>query len=269
MHKQKTPEIPLIRLEKLNTIFCLPNLFVKDESKNIFGTWKDRRSKLIFNKIAKNKLIPVLITSGNAGFSLAKIAQPRKIICIVDQDLKPSVKKMLLQNCSKVITANLSKKLTLKQIIHLIQNHKKEKFLDVSNGYYLAYQGIIKELKKDKPDYIICPVGSGEAFWGLYTGIKKYHLKTKLIGLTPKTLDSFADKLPTIWSPYFPKIKGILKEGHKIIKLNEKEIRDSYSFAKKYLNCEPSSAIVFGVFKKVKFNENSKIILINSGKGIQ
>jgi threonine synthase len=62
---------PLLKNRELCNRFKLNNLLVKDESKNPFGTFKDRRSELIIKKTIEehvNKL--VLITSGNAGYSL-------------------------------------------------------------------------------------------------------------------------------------------------------------------------------------------------------
>ncbi|MBI4154996.1 pyridoxal-phosphate dependent enzyme, partial [Candidatus Woesearchaeota archaeon] len=116
---------------------------------------------------------------------------------------------------------------------------------------------------------IILPVGSGEAFVGFYNGIKKYRLKTKLIGVGVKyRRQSFADKLHTPWTPYKSKIQSILKEEHRIIKLDEEEIKEAYKLYKDKFDIEPSSAVVFGVLPKSKFKKEDKIILINSGKGI-
>jgi threonine dehydratase len=136
----------------------------------------------------------------------------------------------------------------------------------VTNGWEISYQKIIQELKKTKPDFVITPVGSGESFVGLYQGIKKYKLKTTLIGATPTSFPSVADKLHTNWTPYAKKLKSITREKHRIIYLSEQEIKQAYTIARKYVQCEPSSAIVFGALKKYQFKNDNTVVIINSGK---
>jgi 1-aminocyclopropane-1-carboxylate deaminase/D-cysteine desulfhydrase-like pyridoxal-dependent ACC family enzyme len=57
---------------------------------------------------------------------------------------------------------------------------------DVIHNWEKRYIKIIEEIKDKKPDFIVVPVGSGETFCGLYEGIKKFKLKTKLIGIGVK-----------------------------------------------------------------------------------
>lgn len=272
LKKQKSVNTPLIRIEALSKKLYLHDLFVKDESKNPFGTYKDRRSEMIVNKATDEYVDKLcLITSGNSGFSLAQLAKGTKIkiVCIVDLDLNQSIKNKLKEACYKVIEVDLSKKiLKPEEVIALARENDEEVIWDVTNGYQNAYESIIKEIKHIQPNYLICPVGSGEAFVGFYKGVKKYKLRTKLIGVTASSRPSFADKLYTPWTPYTAKIKAILKSGNKIIKLSEKEIKLAYYHAKKYFNCEPSSAVVIGALSKLNFKERGTIVIINSGKGL-
>jgi len=247
------------------------DFWIKDESKNPFGTYKDRRSKEIA-KLAKKKKINTLalISYGNACYSLSGFIKNSniKLICIIDRTLKPSIKNILKKCSYKIVEVNLKKKkLTSNDIISLAKENKKDKILEVSNGFSKVYRGIIKEIRKNKPNYIIVPVGSGETFVGLYEGIKKYRLKTKLIGVGVKA-DSLADKLYSKYTPYQSKIKDILKKGNKIIWLNRREVGLAYKKFRKIIRCEPSSSVVFGALRKMKFRENDKVILINSGRGI-
>lgn len=272
MAKFKSGKTPLVKISELCVKFNLANLLVKDESKNPFGSWKDRRSEMIVKK-AKHEFVDklCLITSGNAGFSLAKFANKShtKIVSVVDVNLPLSIKQMLREVCSKVIETNLSEKiLKPEEVIALARENDKEVILDVTNGSHEAYESIIKELKKENPDYLVCPVGSGEGFVGLFNGLEKAKLKTKLIGVTPESSPSFADKLHTPWTPYSAKIQSILETGHEIIKLSEDEIRSAFALAKDFMDCEPSSAVVVDVLSKLNFKENDKIIIINSGKGL-
>jgi len=74
--KYKSGNTPLIKIEKLCKRFGLDNLFIKDESKNPFGTFKDRRSEFIIQRGVREHVDKfVIITSGNAGYSLVKFAE--------------------------------------------------------------------------------------------------------------------------------------------------------------------------------------------------
>lgn len=270
--KNKSGNTPLIKNQKLCEKFGFANLFVKDESKNPFGTWKDRRSEIVLHKAKEEQGDTlVLITSGNAGYSLTRFSQNSNInvICIVDKGLKKSIRDELKQY-SKIIEVNLSEKiLKPEEVITLAREHDEEVIWDVTNGFHEGYETLIEEVKQVHPNCIILPVGSGEAFVGFYNGIKKHKLKTTLIGVGVKDKwHSYADKLHTPWTPYKSKIQSILKEGHQIIHLNEEEIKKAYKEHSATLDIEPSSAVVFGVLPKLKIDKNSTIILINSGKGL-
>lgn len=250
----------------------LSHLFIKDESVNRFGTWKDRRSEFIVKKALDNHVKKLcLITSGNAGFSIVQYAKPYgiKTVCVVDKKMKPNIKQLLRKLAYKVIEVDLSKRIFQpEQIIALARENEREVIWDVTNGYEDAYEGLIREIKPLNPDVIICPVGSGEAYVGFYDAIKKYKLKAKLIGISPRKNPSLADKLSTRWTPYESKIKAIRKSGHRIIKLSESEIKRSYKDYHRYLQCEPSSCIVFSALEKLSLPKTEKVVVINSGKGL-
>lgn len=213
----------------------------------------------------------MLITSGNAGTSLAKFANGSdlKVICIVDKNLPAKIYKKLAEVSYKVIRVDLSSRiLKPEEVISLARETDEEVIWDVTNGWHDAYEDIIKEIKDVRPHFLITPVGSGEAFVGLFNGIKKYKLHTALIGVAPKNSPSFADKLHTPWTPYASKMKSILWRNHKIIRLSEETIKKAYSLARKHIACEPSSAIVFEVFPDLKIKKEDTVIVINSGKGL-
>ncbi|MEW6610519.1 MAG: PLP-dependent lyase/thiolase [Patescibacteria group bacterium] len=270
--KYKSGNIPLIKEKYFCKKFGLPNLFIKDESKNPFGTYKDRRSEAIVKKALDEHIDKLaLITSGNAGVSLAKFANGSnlKVVCIVDKKLPATIYKKLVAVSYKVIQVDLSSRiLKPEEVISLARETNEEVIWDVTNGWHEAYEDIIKEIKDGRPNFLITQVGSGEAFVGLFNGIKKYKLNTTLIGVAPKSSPSFADKLHTPWTPYAQKMRSIFWHKHKVIRLSEEETKQAYSLAKKHIKCEPSSAIVFGVLPDLKIKKEDKIIVINSGKGL-
>jgi threonine synthase len=254
----------------------LNNLSIKDESKNPFGTYKDRRSEFLMKKGIKENIDKfAIITSGNAGYSLAKFAEGTniKVVNFVDKRIKKSIKNALKKVSYKLIEIDLSKKIwNPEEIIAMARESKREVILDGNygaHGYEDGYIKIIEEIKNENPNFIIVPVGTGETFCGLSKGIKKFKLKTKLIGIGVKNRwHSLADKLATPFTPYASKIEKILKEGNEIIRLEEKEVRKIYNEFKNIIQCEPSAAVVFSGLLKFKFKKDDKIILINSGKGI-
>lgn len=274
--KYKSGNTPLLKIKKLSKRFRQNNLFIKDESKNPFGTYKDRSSELMVKKAMKeciDKL--VTITSGNAGYALGKFAEGTgiKMVNVVDKNLKKSIKEKLKKVSYKLIEIDLSKKIwTPEEIVAMARENSKEVIWDATDGfheYQMGYVKIIEEIKNKKPNFIVTPVGSGGAFCGLYEGIKKFKLNARLIGVGVKAKwHSFADKLYTPWTPYESKMRKIVKEGSRIIRLNEKEVKQVWKEFKDVIECEPSAAVVFAVFSRIKFKKEDKIILINSGKGL-
>jgi cysteine synthase len=248
------------------------NIYIKDESVNKYGTYKDRRSNFVIKKALNEHVSKLcLITSGNAGFSLAKLAKPKgiKVVCVVDKNLKKSIKSKLQKVCYRLVEHDLSKKiLRPEQVIALARENDQEVIWDVTNGYSRAYEKIIDELRNRKFDYLVCPVGSGEAFTGLFDGLKKNRLNAKLIGVGVKNFPSIADKLATPWTPYVLKIKAILKNGHELIRLSEKEIATVFQTNKKKMKSELSSAVVWAAFDKFKFDPKARVVVLNSGKGL-
>ncbi len=268
--KARSGNTPVITIESLQRKYNLPKLYVKDESRNPFGTFKDRRSEDIIERSLQKKIHTlVLITAGNAGYSLANYAKNTKlkVVCIVDKKISSLILAKLTSTSAIVIRLDLSKqRLTSDQLIKMARITSNEKIWDVTNGWEQSYEAIIKEIARLKPKYIVTPVGSGESFVGLYNGIKKFKLISTLIGITSGKHPSIADKLNAGWTPYSDKLRMITKENHSLIKLPEADIRRSYTLAKQYLTCEPSSALVFGVLDRPIFKNQDTVVIINSGR---
>ena len=266
----KAANTPLVKYKELEVLFKVPNLLVKDESKNPFRTFKDRRSELVIDRARDENVDKlVLITSGNAGYSLARFAEGTniKVVCVVDR-VSFTVRDKLEKSSYKVIDLDLSKKIFgPEETIAMVRESDEEVIWDVTNGFHQAFQSIVREIKTERSDWLIVPVGSGEAFVGLYEGLKKFGLKTKLVGVGVKG-PSIADKLYTPWTPYKRKIEAILKEGHQYIQLSEEQIKDAYEKVRHIISCEPSSSVVFGALSELDIDSKDKVIVINSGKGL-
>lgn len=259
------------RLEKLD----LPELrrsYLYDESKNEYGTIKDRRNRHILNEATRlhiDKL--VLITSGNGGYSLARMATGTgiKVVCVVSRQLDQSIKDLLATYAYQVIELNLDQKiLRPEELITICRESDEEVIWDVTNGYEEAYVDLVREISQEiVPDYIVCPVGSGGIFVGLVEGVERYSPKTKVIGIgTREAYMSYADKLSTPWSPYTRAIENICARGHQVYRISEEQIRKVYQQFKNYGAFEPSSSVVFASLDLVKFKSTDTVVFVNTGR---
>lgn len=259
------------RLSKLS-LKQYPNTYLFDESENEHGTTKDRRNRMIMEEAQRlhvDKL--VLITSGNNGYSLAQMARDTgiKVVCVVSRRLDEEMKALLRSVAYQVIEMNLDQKiLRPEELITVARETDEEVIWDVTNGYEDAYAAITKEIERQlKPDYIVCPVGSGGLFIGLVEGARLYVPKTKIIGIgTREAHQSYADKLSTPWTPYARAIENAAKGGHVVYRLSEQQIKDVFKKYKHYGRFEPSSAVVFAAFDVHPFKQSDTVVLINSGK---
>lgn len=256
--------------------YPLNDVTIKDEFANTYGTLKDRRNNFILREATRLKVDKlVLITSGNNGYSLAKLAKEHgnniKVVAIIDSSLNSDIVSLLENSCYQVIKINLKKKfLRPEEVIAFSRESDHEVIWDVTNGYEAAYKAIMKEIltqQKEAPDYIVIPFGSGSIFSGIAEEIINKNLKTKIIGIGPvNKKKSFADKLYTPWTPYKKLVNEYLGHGHKLYRVGEKEIKNTYEQWKDIVDCEPSSSIVFNAPHLHKFKKDDTIIFLNSGK---
>lgn len=273
-NKDKKPgNTPLIENKNIEESFNLSKVYIKDESKNPFGTIKDRRNYYIFQEAIRLRVDKlVLITSGNNGYSLAQFAKtsPIKIVCVVDKNINQEIKKRLQKIVYQVLELNLEHKiLRPEELIAFSREKEDEVIWDVTNGYEESYNNIINEIteKISYPNYIVVPVGSGGIFLGIAQGLERNGAKTKLVGIgTQNTSHSFADKLSTPWTPYSRALEYYEKNGHSIYRLTEQEIREAYNKFKNIIACEPSSSVVFTALEKHNFKPADTVVFLNSGK---
>jgi cysteine synthase len=265
-------ETPLIEVKDIAKEFSLKKVFIKDESVNSYGSIKDRRNISIITEAGRLKIEKlVLITSGNNGYSLAKLSEGTdiKVVCIVDRDLSPESKIALSKVAYHVIELNLKHKiLRPEELIAFAREREDEVIWDVTNGYEDSYGAIVDEiLSKTSPTHIVVPVGSGGIYTGLIRALEHRDSKTKVVGIgVQNTQYSLADKLYTPWTPYAKALDHYETMGHHMYRLSEDEIRKNHNRFKQYMTCEPSSSIVFAALQKHSFNPSDVVVFVNSGK---
>lgn len=263
---------PLTKIDALSRKYPGIHMYIKDESANLYGTIKDRRNEIIVKealRLGVDKL--TLITSGNNGYSLSRLAEYTsiKVTCIVNKTVSDEIFKKLSEVAYQVIKINLQDKiLRPEEIVTFARERDDEVIWDVTNGYEESYGAIVNEILSQVPnvDYMVVPLGSGGIFVGMAEQLFRSNHSAKIIGVGPKAnYDSFADKLSTPWSPYTKAIEGYEKRGHAIIRLSESEIRKMYLHYRNICNCEPSASVVFAAPDHFKFKKGNTVVFINSG----
>lgn len=277
---------------------------VKDESRNPFGTFKDRRcAALLEHNQGKKELIFVHITSGNSGYSLGMLAADEemragrnvKVVNVVGTDISPVVKAKL-ETCSIVHQMELTNHIVNRDELIAIARRlthytgPEENILTVEDfGLANGYGKIIDEIAVSgvKPKYIYCPMGEGELATELVKrALEVWPERTPIIaGITisqnalvdtedfiKRLRKSIADKLVNGYSKFKAFIQRYREQGSlNTCAISEALIAREY----RYLNdigiaCEPSAAAAFAGARECKFwaEPDDQIVIINTGKGI-
>lgn len=253
------PEFPGIRIR------------IKDESCNeACGTFKDRKSALAV-RTALDEGIQTLavITSGNAGCSLGRIARDTslRIVAVISPALSASERSRLLEAGTELHEADLSVEHSLGDVENMVRAREGEKILDITFGQFdQAYFGIVNELPTRAADAVIVPAGTCELFTTLSAGCHHRWPGIRCIGVSPVSVQSKADKLcgePTYLKRHYRHIKPHTGEW---IELTEEEIDWCIEHAPAGLRMEPSALTVFGALRQLR-QELKDVILINTGCG--
>jgi threonine dehydratase len=299
------PKTPLNKVVQLCGRYKCDHVFVKDESKNRHGTFKDRRNAALLAQYAhRDIVIFVHITNGNSGYSLGqhvlacgKPANMRPVVNVIDRKTPKKIKDML-ESCSDVVEMDLSKGLIsdddLRRIARKVTKYEgpEDNIVVVENyrlkdGYGKIVHEIAGQLEEQgkKPDYIFCPVGGGElatevaaeaqSIWG--------EDAPKIIGVTvpqnvlvrakdfiKKVRSSIADKISCGHSKFKDLVQNFVEKGRiELTTVKEKEIATEYRYLNGIgINVEPSAAVAFVGAAKYDLKPEDVVIVINSGKGI-
>lgn len=290
----ETEKTPCYKIPKLNHELGIPDLFIKDETFNSFGTMKDRRSKVII-KLAKYYHFQSVfcVTGGNLGNSLSEFAKKEGINCIA---IAPT-------NIPKQVIQKLGKKSKLIKVESLYGSSQTwtaervvEAFPECLDGTgnnpcaVAAYKTIVEELKAINPATIIVPLGSGELFCGICQGIEENGMQTKVIGVSISEKNPIglalkqekdeiliekvfeertANKIAGTFTPLLPIIIYYLSKGNQFLEITDKEMQDAVFEYQPYFEqaIETSSLSVFAALEKIKQEEKQKkIVCVLTGR---
>jgi threonine synthase len=277
-------------------------VLVKDESRNPFGTFKDRRCAALLDLHKdKQELVFVHITSGNSGYSLGMMAKEEErktgrrisVVNLVPKDLPEGMKKKLA-TCSFVHEIDITKGIItfeeMRKIARSLTGYKgDDKNIVGVEDYGLAngYRAIIREIDADgvKPSHIFCPVGEGELLTELASEAEAVWGKDapRIVGITipdnvlvkeenflKRIRRSAADKLRNGYSKFKELINNLVKRGMVELKtVTEGEIASEYRYLGTIgISAEPSAAVAFRGASNYPLDKQDTVVVINTGKGV-
>ena len=277
-------------------------VYVKDESKNPFGTFKDRRCAALLDLHAqKEELVFVQITSGNSGYSLGMMAKEwelktgrkRSVVNIVPKSISKEVRKRL-ETCSLVCGMDLGEKIvTFENMVEIARKASGYSGPDTNlvgvEDYRLegGYREMVREIADEgiRPGYIFCPVGEGELaveLAGACASVWGYD-PPKVVGVTIKQNvilykknflknpgKSIADKLVNGYSKFKDLLMSLVKKGRvELMSASEREIAAMYGYLNQLgIAAEPTAASAFCGAVKYDLKPDDVVVIINTGKGI-
>lgn len=297
--EQKTP---LVKLDSLGKKYGLTNLYLKDESKNPTGSFKDKESVCAINKALEWNLKDIfVVSSGNAAVSTAAYAQRAGIncICLVPDSLSVGKRLLIGLYGGKIEEKKGSYEDIYKEAID--SNHYGWNCTPGINpikeeGIKLIGFEIWEDI--NVPDIIVVPCGNGTLLFGIYKAFKELmfmgliHKLPKLIGIQIKDASplkkallenkdyailsdipsSIAEGIVAQESYSSPKVMhALLDTQGEIIEVDDKEVVNALNEAIKLesLIPEPTSAVVYAALKKINCKKDSKIVLVQTAGGLK
>lgn len=278
------------------------SVYLKDESKNPFGTFKDRRCAALLERSAdRQELVFVQITAGNSGYSLGMLAREEerrtgrsiKVVNIVPKEVPRAIKDKL-RTCSLVYEMDLTRKIIshdeMIEIARQLTSYSgpEQNILMVEDfGFVNGYRKIVDEIAESGviPNYIFCPVGEGELATELAFRASEVWpgQPPKIIGVTvssnailgkedfiQRLARSIADKLVNSYSKFKGFVRRFVEEGKiELLTVSEGEIEREYGYLNRIgLSCEPSAAAAFAGAIKYGIKQDDIVVIVNTGKGV-
>lgn len=272
------------------------------------GSYKDRGASVLLSKIRELGVGKIVEdSSGNAGAAIAAYSARAGIDCTIHCPASTSIGKLsqiaLYGAKLKLIEGNRSA--TTQAVLQAAEttyyaSHNWNPFF-LEGTKTVAFE-IVEQLGWKAPDQVICPVGYGSIYIGLYIGFRELY-DQNIISRLPSLLGVQSVACPPIYKAYterkdcierFPQTQESLAEGiaselpirtHMILEairgtngtftiIDDEEIMDGIKIlAADGILVEPTSAVVVGAFKKFLeggiINEGDLTVSILTGTGLK
>lgn len=290
------------QLKKLGDILGLNNLYLKDETKNVTGSFKDKESLISINKAVELGIKNVFsISSGNGALSASAYATKAGITCkcFVPSDTSRAKLDMITKFRGAIIKLPGTYEDVYTKVIGI-----KPKSLNITSGFnpfgnegdkitaFEIWESI------GVPDYIVVPCGNGGNLYGIWKGFEELKILgntnkiPKMIGVQIEKAapigealkenksfvslldapESIAEGIVATESYTSPKaIKALKASGGQIITVTDEEIKNSIEQVDKseVLLPEVTSASAFAALSKLDCSPNAKIVVILTGTGMK
>jgi threonine synthase len=298
----KTPLFPILEFSNI----CKNNhVYVKNESNNPTGSFKDRETALVVSKAKElNYKKIIAISSGNAALSASVYANKANVDCecFVPKTTSKAKKIMLKLFSSKLHLMNGDYESIYRKVV---DSSPKDSWHITSGKNFYREEGskaISFEIwgSIGVPDIIIVPMGNGTLISAIYKGF--FELKEigliyklpKLVGvqikdaapismaisknkdycILEKAPDSVAEGIIAKESYDSPKaIRAIKESNGYTIEVTDRETVCAMKeiIKKESLTPEPTSAVVYAALNKLKLKEKTglKIVCIQTGNGMK
>lgn len=282
---------PLIKADRLGKILGLNDLYIKDETRNPTGSFKDRPNTVAVSKAKELGIDTVVVaSSGNASASAAAYAAKGNLRCIVFIPQNASVEKLAQAKVygAEIIKVNGDYSDAFNAALKITEKYG---WYNVTSTYLNPYsvegdKTIAYELFEQVgvPDYVLVPIGAGPLLYGIYKGFQE--LKSlgfikqlpKMVGVQPEgccpivaafeerrhLVKPWTQKINSIAEGVTDPLKGYENDGTltlKIIynsngygiKVDDQSLLDGlYSLAKyEGIFTEPAGSIGIGAVKKM------------------
>ena len=272
------------------------------------GSYKDRGASVLLSKIRELGVGKIVEdSSGNAGAAIAAYSARAGIDCTIHCPASTSIGKLsqiaLYGAKLKLIEGNRSA--TTQAVLQAAEttyyaSHNWNPFF-LEGTKTVAFE-IVEQLGWKAPDQVICPVGYGSIYIGLYIGFRELY-DQNIISRLPSLLGVQSVACPPIYKAYterkdgierFPQTQESLAEGiaselpirtHMILEairgtngtftiIDDEEIMDGIKIlAADGILVEPTSAVVVGAFNKFLesgiINEGDLTVSILTGTGLK
>jgi threonine synthase len=289
-------------LNKLGEILGYSNLYLKDETKNVTGSFKDKESLISINKALEFGYKQVYtVSSGNGAISACAYATKAGIDCkcFIPGETSQAKQEMIKKFRGIIIKFPGLYEDVYKKVIKI-----KPKGWHVTSGVNpFGNEGdkiTAFEIWESMgvPDYVVVPCGNGGNLYGIWKGFNEL----KLLGLTksvPKMIgvqiegsaplkvalnkdssiatlsnikESIAEGIVAKESYTSPKtIKALKESGGELITVSDPEIEKAMDQVEQHevILGEITAASAFAALPKLKCSPNSKIVVILTGTGMK
>lgn len=179
---------PLIPIPRLGTEIGVPNLYVKDETRNPTWSFKDRMAASAVSVAPQfGKTAITASSSGNAGSATAAFAARAGMDCVLFTVAQfPQTMKTQMEVYGTKLIA-LPTFLDRWRMVEAMVDHfnwfTTAGFSHPAvgsnpygvDGYKSIGYEIAEQLDWQAPDAVVVPVGGGDAFWGAWKGFQEFH----------------------------------------------------------------------------------------------